>query len=836
MGLDLLAWRALAARPLRTFLTIVGVALGVGVLSASMTMRAGLDAAIDRTVRDVVGSSDLRVSAFLGTGLSSQTVDAIRGTPGVEVVAPTIERRTFLAPVVGRPAADPVTIVGVDPEPWLALHPVQLVAGEQLKRADEHSALITETLARSDGFSMGSELTVQGRDAPVHLRVIGILAGPGPVAGAGGRTVIIPVETAQAVFGLDGFSRVDIGLNDRAVTADVVSALAARLTTEPYVLSSPSDVAAGLRASTTDFQSTTALIAAIILFVGSFLIINTLSMTVGERAREVGLLRAAGATRRQVARFVLFGAAVLGICGSVLGLVVGAGLGLVMAGSVRALTGFPADVGGLSPASLAVAFLVGVAITIAAAIEPAIRASRVSPVEALRARLDLPSIRRGRLGWLVVVFLAVGALGLAASPAIAGLSSLERAVAVYAVLLLATFATPFVLPSLARVVGAPLAIVFRLEERLARGSLARDRSRTALTLGALVVGLAMVVALGWTAQAARQRATAWLADVIPGDEVVSSIRPVPAAEGVPATLAAVPGVRSVTPIATFDLAIRGIRLDTAAIVGSDFLSDGRLTFLAGDRQAALGALDTGGATILPSAAAERLGVGVGATLEVVNGGGRTLDLRVAGIVARSIPSGGGEAVLVGWPDASDVIGVTGADVFAVRYAPGATAAERAGLESTARSLALEPNPLSRIQGAVTDALGRIFGLFDALAIVAVLVASLGIVNTLGMGVMERVREIGVLRAIGMTRRQAARMVVVEAAILGLVGAALGAIAGLVLGAIMLALTGGLEPSIGLPWPSIGLAAALGFALSVIAAYYPARLAAGVSIVRAVGFE
>ncbi|MEW5991348.1 MAG: ABC transporter permease, partial [Chloroflexota bacterium] len=401
MGLDRLAWRTLGARPLRTFLTILGVALGVGVLSASLAMSAGIEAAVDRTVRDVVGSADLRVSAFLQGGLSDATVEAIRATDGIQVAAPTIERRTFLGTPVtaaGAEAREAVTVVGIEPVAWSRLHELELVAGARLARPNEPSALITETLARADGYVLGSELRIQGRGQPAILRVIGIIAGPGPVAGAAGRAVIVPVEVARSTFGLDGVTRVDIGLAEGATARDVAERLAETLTLEPYVLSSPADLGEGLRASTADFQATTALVAAIVLFVGSFLIVNTLSMTVGERAREVGLLRAAGATRAQVVRFVLAGALVIGILGSGLGLVVGLLLGSLMAGSVRALTGFPAEVSGLDPGSLGIALLVGVAITLAAAVEPAIQAARISPVEALRARLDLPATRRARLG------------------------------------------------------------------------------------------------------------------------------------------------------------------------------------------------------------------------------------------------------------------------------------------------------------------------------------------------------------------------------------------------------------------------------------------------------
>lgn len=816
-------------------LTTLGIALGVGVLAASLSLSAGIEAAVDRTVRDVVGSADLRISGFLESGLSDASIEAIASTPGVDVVAPTIERRTFLTAPLGTEAHDAVTVLGIDPAAYTRVHDLRLTAGAGLADPDEASALVTERLAASDGYGLGSQLRLQGAGAPVTVRIVGLIEGGGPLPGAAGRTVIVPLGIARSAFAVQGATRVDLTLDPGASRADVLAGIAQRLTSEPYVVASPADLAAGLRASTADFEAMTALLAAVVLFVGSFLIVNTLSMTVGERAREVGLLRAAGATRGQVVRFVLVGALTLGVVGSVLGLLVGMLFTAMMAGSVRTATGVAPELPLADPAALG-AVLVGVAITILAAIEPAVRAARIPPVEALRARLDIPTVRRARLGWLAVVFLGVGILGLLAWPPAAAPTGAGRAIAVYAVLLIATLATPFLLPPLARIVGMPLAGVLRLEERLARGSLARDRSRTALALGSLVVGLAMIVALGWSAQAARRAATAWLEDVVPGDEVVTAIRPIAADEGVQQALAAVPGVLRVTPIATFDLAYRGLRLDAAAIVGGDFIADHRLKLQSGDLGAALGALDRGGVAILPASVAERLGLRVGDTMSLALGGGRQLDLNVGAIVERSIPGSTGEAVLIGWPDASGSLGVKGADVYAVRFVPGEEATARPALRDAAATLALQANPLERIQGAVTDALGRVFGLFDALALVAIAIAALGILNTLAMSVVERVREIGVLRAIGMSRRQASRMVVVEATVLGFVGVVLGGIAGLAVGLVLLALAGDLSPAVGIPWAPLAVAAVLGLAGPAIAAWYPSRVASRLSIVRALQFE
>ena len=840
MSLTNLAFRSLRARPLRASLSALGVALGVGVLVAGLATNAGIDDSVRATVRDLVGRADLRVAAFGETGLSGTTVETIAGTPGVAIAAPALERRTYLGAGLadGRALPPPVTVLGIDPVADARLHDLPLVAGSPLRGQDEPGALITERLASEDGLSVGSALTMQGVGDRVTYHVVGIVAGDGASTGSLGRTVIVPLRSAQAVFGGTGVTRVDIGLAPGTDAAAVSAALEARLVGQPYVLSSPGDLAAGLRASTADFQTTTALIAAIALFAGALLIFNTLSMTVAERIREVGLLRAAGASRGQVMSFMLTQALALGVAGSLLGVL----LGTVLAAGIVAFVGTVGSVTMERPALplevVALSLLVGIGVTLAAALEPARRASRIQPVEALRARLDLPAARTARLRWLAVVFAVVAVAGIVVLPRAAGGAGIAGALVVYVVLLVATLCIPFILPAVARVAGAPFGFIFRVEERLARSAIVRDRSRTALTLGSLTIGLAMIVALGGVGQHARSVAASWIAEVVPGELVVTSIRPIAADEGVPADLiAAVPAIARISPIAMFDVALGGTRTDAAAVVGSDMAADGRLAFTAGDRVAALAALDAGGATIVPASMAERLGLVLGQVLTVPTADGEPLALRVAGIVERSIPGRTGEAMLVGWADATARLGVAGADVYAVRFGPNAPAAARDALRTKAGELALEVVSLDRIEGAISDALGRIFGLFDALAAVAVLIGALGIANTLTMNVLERVREIGILRAAGMTRRQVWRSVVVEAGVLGLAGAMLGVVLGLAVGALMVVLAGGrIDIATGIPWSIIGLATVLGIALAMLAAAYPARIASRLSIIRAVQYE
>lgn len=846
-GLVPYAWRSLVARPVRSLFSIAGVAIGVAVLVAALAVTAGLDASIDRTVASIVGRADLRVSAFTETGLSAGTVTALDAVPGVALTAPAIERRSFIGSAPGRPTTrEPVTVLGIDPAREPRVRDLALARGVPLAALDEDAALITERLAAAEAIDVGGELVIYGAGAPLRLRVIGVLTGDGPAVGSSGRTVVLPINTAARLNDADGqasaraaspsgISRVDVVVAAGADVDAVTAAIGQALVMEPYVLSVPRDVAASMRSSTADIRSTMAMLAAIALFAAAFLILNTLAMTVVERIRELALLRAAGAGHGQIVRVVLAQGLVLGLGGSFLGLAFGVALAQLTAAWLRVVGTVSLDAPVVSPQVLAAGLAAGVLITLVASIEPARRAAGVSPVAALRARADPAAMVRASTGWLIVVVAVVGGFAIVLLPvAAAGLVGASRAVPVYAILLLAVLLTPILLGPLGRVVGLPFALVLRLEERLARAAISRDRGRTTLTVGSLVVGLAMVVALGTVAANARVAATAWLSQVVPGDEILTAIAPEPTGPGsVEEELAGIEGVRLVTPIASFDLAWAGTRLEAVAIHGHDFAADGRLTFIAGDRTRALEAIDDGGAVVLPRARAERMGVGVGDVIALATTSG-LVELQVVGVVDRSFPGRTGEAALVGWSDATERFGLVGADVFVVRYAAGLEAQASAAVHDLAGQRALTAAPVSQVEGAVGDALDRVFALLDLLALASVVIAALGIANTLSMDTWERVRELGMLRAAGMSRRQVWRSVLVEAGILGAIGAIVGSLAGIAIGVLLVLTAGGrIEDGIRLPGTTILLTMVLGVALAMLAAAQPARLAGRRSIVSAI---
>jgi putative ABC transport system permease protein len=544
---------------------------------------------------------------------------------------------------------------------------------------------------------------------------------------------------------------------------------------------------------------------------------------------------------------VLNQAIVLGIGGSAVGVVIGVGLAGLMLGWVRSTGPLALDAPSLPIGAFALAICIGLIVTLAASLEPAWRAGRIAPAEALRRAPARTGLGAARLRWLVVVFGVLALVALAVWPtsgggatggAVAsGLSTLWGPLAVYGVLLVAVLLVPLLLAPMLRIAGVPFRI-FKNEERLARSSLKRDRSRTALTAGALVVGLSMVVALSTAASDVRRIGASWLAETIPGSELVTSIRPVSTTDPIRDDLAATPGVASVSPIGLFGVPLEGLRQEAAAIVGADYQNDNRLVFVSGDRASALAALDKGGAVIIPESLADEATppVTVGDSLQFATGPTATT-LMVVGIVAHSIPSNSAEAILIGWPDALASFGVTGADFFAIRYAPGQESTARPALDAKALGYALEPNDLDRVQGTVGDALDRIFRLLDALALIAVLVAALGMVNTFSMSVLERVREIGVLRATGMTARQVWGMVVVEAGMLGIFGSIVGIVVGMVVGALLVAgSSGGFGIVFDPPWATIGLVFVFGVLISITASIYPAGVASRVSLARALQHE
>jgi putative ABC transport system permease protein len=823
MRLSSVAWRSLTARPARTALTVLGVALGVALVAGTLLAADAATRGVARAAEELYGEADLRVRAFDDDGLSDASVTAIQGLPGVSVGAPLAERRLTLSTLPG-PDEQVFTLlaVGVDPAAEAALGRPALVDGEPLDAAQPDGALVTATWAEDHALGIGDQLLLTGASPETPpLTIIGLLEDTGVGALSGGSVVVVGREIlAPPTFLVPSpVTAVDLAVSEGFL--DQVQAGLNAVMDEPFVVETVEDAAAAFERVQAGFAGIAFLLGLVALSAGAFLVANTLAMTLTERTREIGLLRAAGATGRQVRGLVLRQGLALGVAGSALGVPLGLAIGAFLISTVSdAGAALVSDLRVHVP-SLVLAFGLGLGVTVLASWVPAADAARISPLEALR-----PSRPRGRtlwsrLRWIVLAELVVVGGGLLLYPLERGTPPLIAAVLAVGVLVGGAVATAFVLEPLGRIVGAPFERWFGATGLLGRANLGRDRARTGLSVAALTVALAAVVTLGTTAASARATADQWVQSILPGGHAIRLAFPSPIdviAESVTAT----PGTRAASPIPEFGVVMttgsEEVKAGAAGIDPTVWQDAGALIVVEGERAAVFDAMREGGGVLLPEAMAR------GADLAP---GGAAAELTVAGVVAYSLPGRTGDgALLVSLTDARTVFGIDRAAIWAMVPQPEVGDDAYAQIVSTkATELAGESLTAEALSEQLARSLDRLLGLFDVLALLAVLIGAVGIVNTLTLGVTERTREIAVLRAHGMTVGQVEGMVVTEAAIMGTVGGLLAVAAGVGITWLLVILAPrDFAAGLVIPWPLVGAVVLLGLGVASAAGLYPARLA------------
>ncbi len=840
MRLGAIAWRSLLARPLRTALATVGVALGVAVLTATIVTGSSSQQALRSATADLLGSADVRLRAFEDAGFQPRTLQELRSMPEVAVAAPVSERQLLVstAPGTGEQVFT-LLVVGIDPDVDAEIRQPRVDSGVALDATATTEALVPGSWARRNGLDVGDELLLGGRrEGMGPLRIVGLLEDTGIAALNGGDVLLMARGTLDEAFEVPAPIRsIDLDL----LGDDVDAALAAVLATldEPYVLETPDAAAARLGSAQASFVGVAFLFGLVSLVVAAFLVGNTMAMTVSERTRELGLLRAAGTTSRQVLGIVIRQAAALGVVGSVLGVA----FGIVLAG---AITGFLAStravlVSGLSLplGGLVVAFLVGIGITMAGALVPAVRAARLAPLQALR-----PAQGTGRAGLadrlrpIVIGELAVVLVGLVATVVMGVDTPVLPLVLALGLLVGGAVAATFVLEPLGHIVGRPFEWFFGAQGMLGRANLGRDRARTGLTVGAMMIALAAVVALGTVAESARAGTERWVASILPGGHAIRAGIPLEIETFRP-TIDATPGLQVASPVYEIPVARAdgGTQVETAlaGIDPSVFQDQGALLVSGVDRADAFAALRQGGAVLVPRALAAQEDIEVGDSLALGAPGTEPQDFIVAGLLDYTLPARTAEgALMISAADARDRFGATSAALWVMVPSPDtpATAFTQA-VRQTAASLAAQPLTARDLAGELSRSLDTLIGLFDVLALIAVVIGALGIVNTLGIGISERVREIAILRSHGMTVGQVQSMVVTEAAIMGAVAGVLAIVTGIIVAATLVGSGASSELAAGvrLPWALLLAVLLVGTGVAALAGLYPARVAASLPIVR-----
>ncbi|MEO5987150.1 MAG: FtsX-like permease family protein [Candidatus Limnocylindria bacterium] len=839
MRLANIAWRGLRARPLRTSLTVIGVALGVAVVAATMITGAASDAALRSATADLLGAADVRLRAFDEAGFTPRTVQALRAIPEVVTAAPVSERRLVVHTAPGDDEqVFSLHVVGIDPEVDERIRQPRLVAGVPLSADNPTDALVPASWAARHGLGLGDELRLDGRrrDMP-PLRIIGLMADTGFAVLEQGNVMVVSRSTLDDSFEVPAPIRyldLDLGEGDTTVALGLVT----QRLDEPFIVETAMDAAERLASAQASFGTVAFLFGLVAMVVGAFLVGNTLAMTVGERTREFGLLRAAGTTSRQVLGLVLRQGAALGVAGSALGIVGGIALAALMIGflaSTRAalVVGLPLPIGGL-----ALAFVLGLGVTLAGAVVPALRAARLSPVAALRPSRGSGQGLGDRLRTLVVIELVVVAAGIILFPIERAGTPVVPLILSLALLLGGAVATAYVLEPIGRIIGRPFEWFFGAQGLFGRANLSRDRVRTGLTVGAMMIALAAVVALGTVAESARAGAERWVASILPGGNAIRSSIPLDVETFRP-TFEATAGLQIASPV----LELPAVRVtddaqEEVSLAGIDpnvFQDSGALIVNGALRADAYADLRDGGAVLVPASLATREGIEVGDVLAVGQPGSETMDFSVAGIVEYTLPARTPDgALLVSSADARDLFGVTAASLWVmIPQADIPPSAFASSVRDTADQLAAQPLTARDLAGDLAQSLDRLVGLFDVLALIAVVIGALGIVNTLGVGISERVREIAILRAHGMTVGQVQAMVVAEAAIMGAIAGVLAIVTGLLVAFALVSggssadLAGGLR----LPWALLVAVVLVGTGVAALAGLYPARVAASLPIVR-----
>ena len=846
--------RGLMAHKVRLVATAVAVLLGVAFMTGTQVLTSSVSASFDKVFSDVYASIDVvvRSSTKVDTPFGSERtridgslVPTIEAVDGVKAAEGQVVAQVRVLDKKGKPlvSAQGPPNFGLN---WLTspeLNGWTIVDGAPPTGPTD--LVLDAKSARDGGFAVGDPIQVSVTGGVKDFTVSGVATFGKLDTWGGTQAALFETATAQALVGEPGkFDWIsaagDEGVSQATLTARIAEVLPPgnEAITGAEFTSESQDAFQKLIGIFNTFLLTFALIA---LFVGSFIIYNTFSIIVAQRTRELALLRAVGASRAQVLRSVLLEAFVVGLGASAIGVVAGIGLAMGLNALLRNI-GFAGPETPLSvpPSAVISALLVGTGITVVAAIFPARKAATIAPVAAMRD-LGIESDRTSRRRTIIgVVILLVGALflwlGLYAS---LGGNLQQIGVGALAVFLGMAVLGPVTAPTLARVIGAPLPRLAGVNGRLAVENAIRSPKRTATTASALMIGVGLVGFIAVTAQSVKASTTAAIDASVQGQYVVTTdgFGPTALPSSVADEVRALPEVE----------AAAGLRGTFANIDGSNRLvlaaDPQQLTQLIDftDVAGSLTALDDQGVAVSQKLANDRgLVMGQQVTATFLQGG--TQQLTVEAIYDTRFPVRG-----PGWLITQDLFDrnvppalQTDSAVYVKLKDPSTAgiAAARPALEdivSTMPGAELQNiAEFQKAQGAQADQFLLIVYVLLALALV---IAIVGVVNTLLLSVHERTRELGLLRAVGMSRRQVRSSIRWESVIISLIGTLTGLAIGLLFGwALVRALRDDGITTFAVPWIQLVVIVLLSAVAGIGAALYPAWRASRLDVLEAISTE
>jgi putative ABC transport system permease protein len=838
--------KGIMAHKLRLFLTALAVVLGVAFVAGTFVLTDTINKTFDTLFTEISAGTDLTVRAVSGFGndaggfdtasrdtVPASLIDTVRRTPGVQAADGTVTGYAQFVDKEGKAVASGgAPTLGFNwTEPGLS--PLQLRSGREPQRDGE--VVVDAVTARTHKFAVGDRVTVLFKGPTQEFTLVGI-TGFGEADNLAGATLAIFEEaTAQRVFGKAGrYDSIEIKAAEGVGARELRDRLVGTLPADVEVVTSKevADESAEAVGQALGFFSTALLVfAGIALFVGGFIILNTFSILVAQRTRELALLRALGASRRQVMTSVIIEAFAVGLFAAIVGLSLGV---LVAIGLQNLLKAFGIDLPAsgvvLKPRTIIASFVVGVGVTVLSSISPARRASKIPPMAALRGGAEEHggSLRRRSLAGAVVFALGMAALLSGLFGGTLGLVGLGAALVFVGVALL----SPAAARPLARVIGAPFPRIAGMSGKLGRQNAMRNPRRTAATSAALTVGLGLVACVSVLAASIKASAADIVDDYMAADYIVSTANFLPSiSTDLAPRLARLPEIGAVSALQTGQWRSNG---QARSLFAADPATLGQVLkfeVTAGD----VGGLARGEVFLAEEELAD-LGLSVGSQLPMTFARTGDTQLRIAGTFS--------ENQLLG----SYLVSTATFEAnFTERLDFAVLAKARPGVPPEAARAAVErvteefPNVELRDQAEFKeqqeDQVDQILGLITALLMLSIFIALFGIVNTLALSIFERTRELGLLRAVGMSRRQVRSMIRGESVIIAVMGAILGLAVGVLFGyAIVEALADEGIGAVVVPGGQLLTYVILAGIAGVIAAVFPARRAARLDVLAAISHE
>jgi len=850
--LKLISIRHLRGAPLRSILTAVGVAVGVATVVGVTAINSSVMSAFRSTVETIAGKADLSVTAT-EAGFDDALVETIRAVPGVLHASAALN---VVAPLKGHPGQS-LYVMGVDFLDDGYFRSYQGVDRELGSLADDleflnstDRILVSERFAREQGLRVGDRFELITSEGAQPFQIHGLVRESGVVKAFGGWMGVMYLGSAQEAFHRGrNIDRVDVAA-DASAGADAVQQRLRAVLGPAYEIERPARRGGSVERMIRSFQMGLNLASGVALLVGVFLVYNTVSISVVQRRREIGTLRALGSTRLRIRVLLTLEALVVGALGTAIGIPLGVA---TARGAIQSISDtfssiyvrVNANEVRFTLLQLVLGLLLGIAGSAFAALRPAVAASRVQPVEALRrdiaAGAEIAS-QPSRMGWVGVALLLLIFPATLIPPPVENFA-LGGYLAIFLVMMGASLVSPLILRALRPLFSGPGQWLLGISGRMAAENFGRAPRRTAVPVSALGLGVAMTVAIaGWVGSFQRS-SEEWIDQSLPADLFVSSsakfagIQNTPMKPEMADELEQLRGVKAVDKVRIFPHDLMGLRIYIVSLKPEIYEQRGKLTLREGhlpnreEREA--------GKVIISENLSRRRKLHVGDSFPMQTSTG-VRSYRVAAVVTDYTSDQG--AIFMDREIFSAHFKDRLVDTFEL-YLSDLSKREEIRRWITERFgsqydlYVLSNDELRKEFKALVD---NAFGVTYAMEFVAVMLALLGVINTLLAAVLDRTREIGLFRAVGASRADVVRLIAAEAGFIGLSGGLIGTLAGLGMGLIVTRLIGIQVTGWSLPFvvpARIALQISMATSVcAVLAGLYPARRAAQLQLVEALAYE